>query len=708
LFKYLATPSMETEELIELQVSGMHCNNCAMSVHKLLEKKGFKDVYVDFANDEVKYRTNDISSTSEVVRDIEGLGYKVSEDSVPIEEKPYEKVENRFYFTLIFTIPLFSHMFLPFHWLHNPFNQLLLCLPVFIVGCIHFGKSAFNSLKNGIPNMDVLIFIGSTSAFIYSLYGTIRNLGPDYLFYETAATIITLVLLGNVLEKRSVSQTTSAVRDLMKFQEAGANKLVNGEIIAIHSNEIKTGDSLVVKTGEKIPADGDIIWGEASVNEAMLTGESIPVEKAKYDRVIGGTLIEKGSIHLMVTKTGKNTILSQIIDLMKKAQAAKPQIQKLGDKVAAIFVPVVISISLSTFLLAYFAFDIPFQKAMLNAIAVLVISCPCAMGLATPTAVMVGLGRAAKNGILIRGGNTIEEIAKLKFMVFDKTGTLTTGNFKIKDLECVDLPEEQAISIINSIEAYSNHPIARSLVSELSLKNPAKVIFTKVTEEKGIGMNAIDIEGNTFQFGSKSILNDEESSDKFSLFLTKNGKLISKISIEDEIKPEAALLIKTLKTMDITPILLSGDQQKKCADVAAILGIQEVYAETLPHQKLGIIEKIKLRGKTAMVGDGINDAPALTTSDVGISMSNSSQVAIQSAEVILLKSDLKAIDGMLRIGRHTLLTIKQNLFWAFAYNIIAIPVAAMGFLSPMVGALTMAFSDVIVIGNSIRLKTKSL
>lgn len=699
---------MDKEELVELQVSGMHCNNCALSVHKLLEKKGVQDVYVDFANDEVKYKTSDLSTTPSIIKEIEGLGYKVSEDSIPIQEKFYEKVEIKFYFSLIFTIPLFSHMFLPFHWLHNPLVQLALCTPVYLLGFMHFGKSAYHSIKNGIPNMDVLIFIGSSAAYIYSIVGTIQNLGPDYLFYETAATIISLVLLGNVLEKRSVTQTTSAVRDLMLFQEVKAHKLLNGQIVEIHSSEIKPSDVLVINAGDKIPVDGEIIWGEASINEAMLTGESLPLEKSKYDQVIGGTMIEKGSIHVLVTKTGKHTVLSQIIELMKKAQAAKPNIQKLGDKVATIFVPIVVGISVLTFFIAFYAFDVSFQKSMLNAIAVLVISCPCAMGLATPTAVMVGLGRAAKSGILIKGGNTIEEIAMLKFIVFDKTGTLTTGNFKIKSLECISISQQKAESIIFGIEAYSNHPIAKSLVKELSLKSPEKIIFVKVNEEKGLGMTATDTEGNSYQFGSKHILKADEDASNYSLFLKVNNDLVAKIEIEDEIKPEAASLISTLTDLGIKPILLSGDQKEKCDALGSYLGIEEIYSETMPHQKLEIIDLIKNRGKTAMVGDGINDAPALTSSDVGISMSDSSSIAIQSAEVVLLQSDLSAITKMLKIGKHTLLTIKQNLFWAFFYNVVAIPIAAVGLLNPMVGALAMAFSDVIVIGNSIRLKTKSL
>lgn len=696
------------EKLIELNVTGMHCSNCALSIHNLLEKKGLKDVYVDFANSEVKFRSPDNTLLPGLIKDIEGLGYKVqaSDDFMP--ESIFEKVENKFLFCLIFTLPLFLHMFLPFHVLHDPDIQLILCLPVFILGCVHFGKSALNSVINGIPNMDVLIFIGSSAAFIYSFIGTLYNLGTDFLFYETAATIITLVLLGNVIEKRSVTQTTSAVRDLLKFQENNATRILNGEKEQIKSSEIQIGNTLLVNTGDKVPTDGEIIWGEASINESMITGESIPVEKTKYDQVIGGTIIEKGSIHILATRVGKNTVLSQIIDLMKRAQAAKPTIQKLGDRVAAIFVPVVLGISLLTFMLAYFVFDIALQKALMNAIAVLVISCPCAMGLATPTAVMVGLGRAAKNGILIKGGNTIEEIAGIKFMVFDKTGTLTTGKFRIKQLVATDVDESEAASIISGIEEYSSHPIAESLVSELKSRFTKKIIFKKVKEEKGIGMNAIDAENNNYQLGSKKILENSTESADFNLYLTKNQKLIASLSIEDEIKADAKLLIDTLKEHNVIPILLSGDLKRKCEDLAYKLGITEIYAEKLPQEKLDIIEKIKKLGKTSMVGDGINDAPALSTSDVGVSMSSASQIAIQSSEVVLLNSDLKSIDMMLRIGKHTLLTIKQNLFWAFFYNVVAIPVAAFGFLSPMIGALTMAFSDVIVIGNSIRLKRKSI
>jgi len=694
-----------TEQLIELNVTGMHCNNCALSIHKLLEKKGLQNILVDFAGEEVKFSNNTAADLPGIIKDIEGLGFKVVDDPALQVTPFYEKVENKFVFCAILTVPLLLHMVLPWHFLHEPIVQLLLCLPVFLVGCFHFGKSAFNSIRGGVPNMDVLIFVGSSAAFIYSLVGTIENLGEHYQFYETCATIITLVLLGNVLEKRSVTQTTSAVKDLVKIQQVNANLVVNGGIEVISAKEVRPGDTLLVNTGDKIPVDGEVLSGSASVDEAMLTGESIPVEKEKYDKVIGGTIIQHGNIRMMATKVGANTVLAQIIELMKKAQAAKPPVQKLGDKVAAIFVPAVILIALITFTLTFYLGHAGMQVSLMNAIAVLVISCPCAMGLATPTAVMVGLGRAAKNGILIKGGDTIEAVAHTKYVVFDKTGTLTTGKFHINNIKAEKGHSLELIrGIVLAIEERSNHPIAKSLVNGLKKLPQTKLILKSAQEEKGLGMRAEDVDGNHYFLGSGK--SSDESG--FNLSLYKNQKLMAQIAIEDEIKPDAATLIAQLKKMNIIPVLLSGDKQNRCLKVAELIGIDEVHSEKLPDEKLAVIDIYKQKGKTIMIGDGINDAPALTKADVGVSMNDASQVAIQSARVILLNTDLHSVVKFLQISKHTLLTIKQNLFWAFAYNIIAIPIAALGFLNPMVGAFTMAFSDVVVIGNSLRLKRKRL
>ena len=693
------------EQLVELNVTGMHCNNCALSIHKLLEKKGLQNILVDFAGEEVKFSNNDHVALPGIIKDIEGLGFKVVDDPATQITPFYEKIENKFVFCAVLTVPLLLHMVLPWHFLHNPIVQLLLCLPVFLVGCLHFGKSAINSIRGGVPNMDVLIFVGSTAAFIYSLVGTIENLGEHYEFYETCATIITLVLLGNVLEKRSVTQTTSAVKDLIKIQLVNANRVINGEIEIISAKEVRPGDTLQVNQGDKIPVDGEVLSGNGSVDESMLTGESIPVEKEKYSSVIGGTIVQHGNIRILATKVGSNTILSQIIDLMKKAQAAKPPVQKLGDKVAAIFVPAVILISLLTFTLTYFAGHTGMQTALMNAIAVLVISCPCAMGLATPTAVMVGLGRAAKNGILIKGGDTIEAVANTKYVVFDKTGTLTTGKFRVNDIKITGkINPELVRGVIMAIEERSNHPIAKSLVNELKTLPMVKVILKTVKEEKGLGMRAEDVEGNHYFLGSGKATDDSG----FNLSLYKNQKLLAQIDVDDEIKPDAAALIVQLKKMGIIPVLLSGDKKTRCLKVAQQIGITDIHAEKLPEEKLKVIDIYKQKGKTIMIGDGINDAPALTQADVGVSMNDASQVAIQSARVVLLNTDLHSVVKFLQISRYTLLTIKQNLFWAFAYNIIAIPIAALGFLNPMVGAFTMAFSDVVVIGNSLRLKRKKI
>lgn len=693
------------EQLVELNVTGMHCNNCAMSIHKLLEKKGLQNVLVSFASEEVKFSNDAQLALPLIIKDIESLGFKVLDENNSQITPFYDKIENKFAFCSLFTAPLLLHMVFPWHFLHNPIVQLILCLPVFMVGCLHFGKSAYSSLKNGVPNMDVLIFIGSTSAFIYSLVGTVQNLGEHYLFYETCATIITLVLLGNVLEKRSVNQTTSAVKDLMKFQQVNANRVVKDGIEVVNAKDVLSGDILLVNEGDQVPVDGEVITGDALVNEAMITGESIPVAKTKYDKVIGGTILQQGNIRMMATKVGSNSTLSQIIDLMKKAQAAKPPVQKLGDKVASIFVPVVILIVLSTFIITYFATDAGLQRSMMNAIAVLVISCPCAMGLATPTAVMVGLGRAAKNGILIKGGDTIEAVAHTKYVLFDKTGTLTTGKFSIHNIK----PEEgftieQIRGVITAIEERSNHPIAKSLVNELLLLPQQKLILRTAKEEKGLGMRAEDVDGNNYFLGTAK----HKTEDNFNLTLYRNQVRMAQIAVDDTIKPDAASLIAQLKKAGITPVLLSGDKKTRCMAVAKTIGIQEVHAEMLPDDKLNVVDMYRKKGKTIMIGDGINDAPALTQADVGVSMNDASQIAIQSAKVILLNTDLQSVVKFLQISRHTLLTIKQNLFWAFAYNIVAIPVAALGFLNPMVGAFAMAFSDVIVIGNSLRLKVKKV
>lgn len=599
-------------------------------------------------------------------------------------------------------------MFFPDSFLGNPYVQLGLVLPVMAVGGWHFIKSAYYSLKSGVPNMDVLISVGSLAAFIYSLAGML--LYPDhahnYLFFETAGMIITLVLLGNLMEHRSVEKTTTSVKELASIQPTIAKKLVGDKVIEVDYKDIQLNDILVVNTGDKIPTDGEVTEGEGSVDESMITGESEPVYKNAGDNLIGGTILQDGSLRLKAIAVGNKTVLSQIIDWVKNAQADKADVERLADRISAIFVPAVLGISAVTFLLSFFAFDISAQDALMRAVAVLVISCPCAMGLATPTAVMVGIGRAAKLGVLIKGANTLEQYAKIHTIAMDKTGTITTGNFTIGNFRTHHIEEKEAKAIIYQIEKSSSHPIAKSISD--NYKDWEAETSVKVTQEnKGKSVVAKDAAGNDYELGSKRILKDGQGGDS-DIYLTKNGELIAEFTIEDELIYDTAEIIGDFNRAGINTILISGDNERKVMAAAKKVNISHVYAEQLPDEKLKIIEELAAKGGIAMVGDGINDAPALAKANVGISLSNGTDIAQKSANIVIMNGKMKTLLDSWAISVLTYRTIKQNLFWAFFYNVVAIPIAAFGFLSPMIAALAMAFSDVIVVGNSLLLRRKKL
>lgn len=703
-----------SDKTIELKVEGMTCNNCATSLNRFLERKGLEGVYVNFQTKEVRYQQGQADiGLEEIKSGIHKLGFTVV-DETGTQPKAWWTLERKLLISALFTFPLLMHHLLMMAGVHLPafdnyWIQFAVCLPPFLIGFWHFGRSAISSLRGGVPNMDVLIFIGSTAAFGYSLVGTLLW-ESAYIFYETSATIITLVLLGNWMEHRAVAQTTSAIGELTQLQVEQARKIMpSGALVTLKRDEVQVGDRLQVNEGDKVPLDGFILEGEVAVDESMLTGESLPVEKQAGDRVIGASVLVGGSMKMEVTAAGRDTVLSQMIELVKTAQEDKPDIQRLADRISAVFVPVVLGISLLTLLIGHFAFGLAFGQALMNAIAVLVISCPCAMGLATPTAVMVGVGRLAKNGILVKGGQTLEVFAGIKKVVFDKTGTLTSGDFRIKHIDYHGTEEARANALIYKMEQHSSHPIAQSLLREMADRvNGLDLPLEQVEEQKGKGMTASDGQGNAFRLGSQRMLPVPAQGRPGELYLLENDQLLATISLSDDIKPDAAGLIRYLKQRNIKPVLLSGDQQEKTKAVADELGIDEYYGEQLPEQKLQRIEQLSKETPTAMVGDGINDAPALAKATVGISLSNASQAAIQSAQIILLNGQLDYLKRALGISEHTLLTIKQNLFWAFSYNLVAIPIAAMGFLNPMWGALFMAFSDVIVIGNSIRLRYKRI
>jgi Cu+-exporting ATPase len=697
----------------ELKVEGMTCSNCALSVSNYLKKEGLSDVKVNPITGEVSFTSAEAAGIAKLTAGIKKLGYNVVDESVGDQPKKASFLSNnkqRFLFTLPFTLVLMLHM-LPMgtytHWLMNPWIQIILCLPVFITGMYFFGRSAVKSLLHGTPNMNVLIAVGSLAAFVYSLVGAVLNLGEHYLFFETTASIITLVFFGNYLEEASIQSTQKAVRSLTASQKVMANMIAfddehKEQIFPLENIFLKTGDLVLIKNGEQVPADCKILWGDCMVNEAIITGESLPLAKTKKDFLIGGSVLADGLVKAQVTAAGKDTVLSGIVKMVQDAQAEKPPMQKLADKISAIFVPIVLGLALLTFLVNFFAFNISGGDSLMRAIAVLVISCPCAMGLATPAAIAVGLGRAAKLGILFKNASALESFKKIQQVVFDKTGTLTTGKFTITGFSTTK-NEAEFKRIVFSLEKFSNHPIGKTIAAEWKMNSP--INWKKIEEIKGVGVKATDADGDVYEAGSYKLLQNNNSPNH-NIHVLKNGIEIGWIDVQDEIRPEAKEVIAALHKKNIKTILLSGDLKSKCDLLAQQLGIDEVYAEQTPAQKMEKIATLNNAVPTAMVGDGINDAPALAKATLGISLSDASHIAMQSSDVILMNSGIKNLPLALGLGKHTYITIKQNLFWAFIYNIIALPIAAFGLLTPTLAALAMGFSDIVLAVNSVRLFVK--
>ena len=701
-------------EKVQWKVEGMDCTNCALTIRRYLEKEGMENVKVNFANGDVLFDTNGGKTKQEIAKGIKSLGYSVVTPQQEVKTKKafLSTHFERFLFCLPFTILLMLHMIpgVEIMWLMNPWVQFGLSLPVFIVGMSFFGRSALKSIANGLPNMNVLIALGATAAFAYSFIGTLSGNPGQYSFYETSSAIITLVFLGNYLEHVTVHSTQKALNALVRSQKVMANMITYDEhytehILPIENTRLKTGDLILIKTGEQVPADCKILWGNANVSEAIITGESIPVNKIAKDKLIGGSLLLDGTVKAQVTAAGNNTVLANIINLVKQAQGEKPPVQQLADKISAIFVPVVIGIAVITFVANWIILG-NFSPALMRSIAVLVIACPCAMGLATPAAIAVGLGRGTRNGILIRNATSLELFKNIKQVVFDKTGTLTTGQFSISNWEVSDknLSEDEFKQIAFSLEKYSNHPIAKSISNEWKKNN--EIRWKKIEEIKGKGMKAEDKDGNIYWAGSFEIAEKNTDNDGHNVYISRNDQLLGWIDVKDELRPESKMVVDYLHSKGIKTILLSGDRFEKTKKLADEVGIDEVIAEQSPEQKLQKISELNAITPTAMVGDGINDAPALAKATIGISLSDASQIAMQTASVVLTSHGLKKLPTALGLGKHTFITIKQNLFWAFFYNIIAIPVAALGFLTPTFGALVMGLSDVVLALNSVRLFVK--
>lgn len=705
---YLCTMS----ESCTLLIGGLTCTNCAQTLAQSLEKTGLKNVHVDFASGEAIFENPNRIDEDNIRKAVESVGYKIVDHE---QNKGLSAIEKRFLLTLPFSLLLMVHMFVSReHWLNNGMIQWALCTPVFVLGLIQFGKGAWHAVRTGRGNMDLLIMLGATSALGYSIYGALSfeshsHHAHRFMFFETTSTIITLVLLGNVIEHRALTKTNESLKRLTGLQHVMARRIVTlasgqEEEESVSAQLLKPGDRIRLITGDVIPADGTVLDGDAAINESAITGESLPISVNKGDRITSGTVVEQGSITVLATQTGDKSTLSGIIQLLRDARSKKPGIQKLADTISAWFVPLVIGTALISLGVGYFIMEIPFADMLLRSIAVLVISCPCAMGLATPTAVIAGIGKAASKGILVKGGDVLQKLSETHVLALDKTGTLTTGNFSIHQFTFTqDSDESLVLNTLYTLERNSSHPVALSIVKELKNRAKPRLLY-EVSETKGVGMQGQDPEGNVWKVQRSSSINPDDGN--LYLDVICNQKVQLQIALSDSIRGEAKSSLLRLHSMNIKTVMVSGDRMNRCTAVANELGIPEVHAGLMPADKLDVLNQMRQSNlRVAMVGDGINDGPALAAADVGISLSGATGIAVNESDVILSgKSAIALLPDAFYIGRQTMKVIRQNLFWAFSYNLVAIPMAVAGYAEPMLAALFMAFSDVVVIGNSLRLK----
>jgi P-type Cu+ transporter len=703
-------------ETTHIVVGNMNCNSCAAQVTKYLQKKNLKEVQVNFATGDTYFLNEANLPIEEISNGLSAIGYPVKKEDEAVggEEHDHSEAKKLFFYSLPFTLLLMCHM-LPFealHFLNNGYLQLALCLPVYVIGMWYFGKPAWASLKHGTANMNLLIVIGASAAFLYSVLGLFLNPSSGahahkYLFFETAATIVSFVLLGNWLEEVTGKKTQSALSTLIKKRTIKAQMIAfddahKEQLFEVEAKYLKSGDLIQINTGEEVPADCKILWGEAYVNESLLTGESIPLTKQKKDILIGGSIIQDGLVKAQVTHSVKDGTLQQIINVMLKAQSEKPPLQLFADKVSAIFVPAVIVIALLCFGINYFWFT-NFTEALMRSIAVLVVACPCAMGLATPAAIAVGLGRALKEGVLFKNATVLEHIKKINKIIFDKTGTLTNGDFAVSEFYCNDnVSKDDFFAIVYSLEKYSKHPIAIALAKNFTTTN--SINFKTVKEEKGKGVFASTENNDTYAALSFEAAKAFGAIENHNVFILKNEEIIGWINVKDSLRDEAKEVINNLQHKNVATEILSGDNEENVLALANEIGIKKYYASKLPLEKLHIIESENSQNSVAYVGDGINDGPALQKATIGISLHSASQLAITAADIILLKGGLQKLPFAIGIGKATQSTIISNLFWALFYNVIFIPVAAVGLLHPTWAALIMAGSDVVLVINSLRLK----
>ncbi len=739
---------MATTKKYNLPVEGMTCASCVARVEKALSKvEGIEHVSVNFANEKVTFEMGENVSLEDAAKAIGKYGYVLHTDVAgddnkdesstehDIADEHYEKLKRDLLFGVLFTLPVFlismlrDFQFFTSWWpLSIDYtNKILLVLttPVIFVSGARFYKVFWTNIKHFSFEMNSLVAIGTGAAYGYSVLATLFPTwvqigeGLPHVYFETAGVIIVLITMGKLLEARAKKKTGGAIKQLLELKPKEATILVNGAEKRVPLEELKLGDLVVIKPGEKIPADGIVKSGSAVVDESMLTGESIPVEKNVGSKVIGGTINKSGSVNFEITALGDNSVLGQIIKLVEEAQGSKAPIQKLADKVSSIFVPAVIILAIITFTgWLIFADANNFNVALINFVAVLIIACPCALGLATPTAIMVGTGLGARNGILIKNGESLEMAHKIDTIVLDKTGTITEGSPTVTDIISNGKDETEFLRIAASVENKSEHPIAAALVEYAKQRGIDIAEVEDFRSLSGMGVTAI-VEGNMAALGNDKLMKQfsiktdglGQQYEKLSkegktvIFCAINGELYGMIAIEDPVKSSSAEAISQMRKSGLDVFMLTGDNEKTAAAIAKRVGIDNYFAEVMPDEKAGKVKELQQKGKiVAMVGDGINDSPALVTADLGIAIGTGTDIAIESSDITLVKGNLLGVVSAINLSHKTIRTIKQNLFWAFIYNTIGIPFAALGLLNPMIAALAMSFSSVSVISNSLRLR----
>jgi len=737
---------MEAEQTREMkqaqfQITGMTCAACANRIEKGLSRlPGVASANVNLAMETARVEYSPSAVTVEdMIRKVEQLGYQAfpkeqREDAKDRRQREIKRQTRRFVISAVLSFPLLwamaghfsftSFIWVP-SWFMNPWVQLALATPVqFVIGG-PFYVGAWKALRNRSANMDVLVALGTSAAYLYSLFLTLEWASADMrhhapaLYYETSAILITLIVLGKLFEALAKGRTSEAIKTLMGLRAKTALVIRDGEEIRIPADEVAAGDIVLVRPGEKIPVDGEVVEGSSSVDESMLTGESIPVEKRAGDPVIGATVNKHGMLKVRATKVGKDTALAQIIRVVEEAQGSKAPIQRVADAISGVFVPIVVGIALLTFLIWFFWADAGnFAGALRKAIAVLVIACPCALGLATPTSIMAGSGRAAELGILFKGGEHLELTHRIDTVVLDKTGTVTKGKPELTDVIAVMPDETEFLRLVGAAEKPSEHPLAEAIAAGIAARGielPAAEAFEAIP---GHGIRAV-VEGQEVLAGNRRLLErygvpaDQaeaamaqlEEAGKTAMLVAVERRYAGLVAAADTIKETSREAVARLQAMGIEVVMITGDNERTARAIARQAGIGKVLAEVLPEGKAEEVKKLQARGrKVAMVGDGINDAPALATADIGMAIGTGTDVAMEAADVTLMRGDLNGIADAIRMSRRTMVNIRQNLFWALAYNSLGIPVAAAGFLAPWVAGAAMALSSVSVVLNALRLQ----